>query len=182
MLNTNFQKISEAIKGTLSINISPDQIGEHHYKVSQIAKLYYTRQKEKGQDIIFQSFINVIHSLIFFKKEKSERAIYYPIVVYKGKEKVALVLRENNKTYKFFKDLENRNILLEVNYLYKSFGGDRPDFDKRPFNIMRQTFFVDFIEKDKLNKFLDEIIEKEKDKFNKILIFKKLDERRAKNN
>ena len=69
--------------------------------------------------------------------------------------------------------MENRNILLEVNYLYKSFGGDRPDFDKRPSNIMRQTFFVDFIEKDKLNKFLDEIIEKEKDEFSKILFFQK---------
>ncbi len=185
MQNSNLEKATKAFK--YSINIPelnnyleakvpplefPDAFRDYHYFNSpHVAKLFTTQQKEGGQDVIFQSFTNAIHSLIFFKEEKNEVGIYYPLVIYESKDKIAVVSPNETKNYRKLEN-NNKNLLLEVNYLYKQFKGNCSDNYRQRFALIEQPFLVDFVEKNDLDDFLDKIIEKEKEKINKILYFR----------
>jgi hypothetical protein len=180
LTEANLEKIKEAFfNAFIGINFHPsikeleaekikDIFSEHRYFTtnSLIAKLYHTKPKEKGEkhDMIFTAFTSSIHSLIFFRDEpqRPQPGIYYPVIVYKALNKVAVVFPNQIENYQKLEELEEKNLLLEVNYLYKRFRGDYPAGDRRGYTILKQTFLVDFVAKENLEKFLKKI-EKESD-------------------
>jgi hypothetical protein len=183
----NFEKIRRAIlKIPKGVNFSEDLkiapleklkgiFSFHRYfKAPFIAKLYATNEKDRKdprEDPIFSSFTNAIHSLISFRDESdiSEAGIYYPVVVYEPGERVRILLPGETENYKKLTEIGQDILLLEVNYLYKCFTGNYPDFSRRSYTIQRQLFFVDFVEKNNLNRFLDEL-EDEDNNIYKLLI------------
>jgi hypothetical protein len=180
LTEANLEKIKEAFfNAFIGINFHPsikelkaekikDIFSEHRYFTtnSLIGKLYHTKEKEKGEkhDIIFTAFTNAIHSLLFFRDEpqKPKPGIYYPVIVYEPLNKVAVVPFNQIEKYQKLEEFKEKDLLLEVNYLYKRFRSDYPAGDRRGYNIFEQIFLVDFVSKENLERFLEKI-EKESD-------------------
>lgn len=120
--------------------INSDSLGDHHYfKHRTVAKLFYTKQRECGPDVIFNAFTQSIQSLSFFKEKEGRTGIFYPIVIYDPKGKVAICSKNKPKGYELI-----NNFLLDVNYSYRG-----PVYN----NIKIQRFLIDFIAKDYMSNF-----------------------------
>lgn len=150
----------------LDIN-QQDTFQENHYlKLPKVAKLFETKQKEKrsNQDVIFSAFTQSIKSLIFFRREKNYASgIYYPIVVYKPKNKIAVYSEKDVLKYNI---LNEKEIILEVNhYSFKDEVGQMR-FDTN------QKFFVDFIAEKDFEAFLKVALYNDIAEINEILKFK----------
>lgn len=172
MDNVNKDKVEAVIHDSIvGLNIRrEDTIQTNHYlKVSKVAKLFETKQKEKksNQDVVFSAFTQSIKSLIFYKKNNyNAPGIYYPIVVYEPKDKVAVYSESDENKYKI---INEREIILEVNYSFKDEVDDIV-VGKSQF-ISRQNFFVDFITKDDFKGFLNYALQEEIEEINRILQF-----------
>lgn len=173
MDDVNKDRVATVIHDSITgLNIRrEDTIQKNHYlKVSRVAKLFETKQKERksNQDVIFNAFTQSIKSLIFYKKNNyNASGIYYPIVVYEPKDKVAVYSESDENKYKI---LNEREIILEVNYSFKN-EMDSIVVGKSQF-ISRQNFFVDFIAKNDFEGFLNIALREEIEEINRILQFK----------
>lgn len=118
-----------------------DSKNHHYLRPGIIGKLYDTVDDENN---VFNAITQPVKSLTFFKDKKSEKGLYYPIVIYAGVDGFYILRSSDISNLDSVKKEEN--IIFELNYAYKNAtNGD----------LKSQTFFVDFINENNLGKLLD---------------------------
>lgn len=137
-----FHNMSEDILDERNTNLKK----MHHYvRVPSIAKLYDSKESNE----IFNSITGAVKSLLFFKEQRNEKGLYYPLVVYDGID--GLYPIRNNDLAKLESVEPLENLVFGLNYSYRSAANNR---------LNTRYFCVDFVNKNKLGEFL-EMIEKQ---------------------
>lgn len=129
---------------------------EHHYLQERfIGKLY----DSKNEKPIFDAITQPIKALTFFKERRTEKGIYYLVVVYSGIDGIYAIKRENADLDK----LEpKKRLILGLDYSYKSVVDNK---------LKTQQFFIDFVHKDELGNFIEDSVWKEAQELKKYLWF-----------
>ncbi len=140
----------------------------HHYlKDEFVGKLYNTTSEDENK--IFNALTQPIKSLIFFQESlyKMEpevgvkKAIYYPLVVYSGIDGIYPIEEYDN-----LNDLKTKEgVIFALNYSYKSPTKTKTVYGAQVPILTTQPFYIDFVKKDALGRFLSNVIGQEAKRF-----------------
>jgi hypothetical protein len=130
----------------------------HHYFNNKIAKLHDVEEPKENNNV-FSAITQPIKSLIFQKDESREKALYYPIVIYKGIEGIYGI--ENTDDSNLDDAVQMKHMMYGVNYAYR-----RPVDGK----MLKQMFYVDFVHESALDNYL-KLIENEVEEVTQTMFF-----------
>jgi hypothetical protein len=130
----------------------------HHYFNNKIAKLHDVAEKKENNNV-FSAITQPIKSLIFQKDESREKALYYPVVIYRGIEGIYGI--ENIDNNNLDDAVQMKHMIYGVNYAYR-----RPVDGK----TLKQMFYVDFVHESELDNYL-KLIESEVEEVRNTMFF-----------
>lgn len=143
----------------------------HHYlKEEPVGKLYEV-VSAKDEKKVFNAITQPIKSLIFFQERlyKMEvemgvkKAVYYPVVIYSGIKGVYPIEDYNSGNLNSLQPKEG--LIFSLSYSYKSPNKTRTVYGAQLPLLLTQRFYIDFVRKDALDRFLRNVIEQEAERF-----------------
>ncbi|OGZ40553.1 MAG: hypothetical protein A3B04_00340 [Candidatus Portnoybacteria bacterium RIFCSPLOWO2_02_FULL_39_11] len=156
LLNQNHNlNIAEAFKKARTI------FNGHHYLTTQkIARLYEywknDQNKNQQEDDVFKAMTQSVKSTIFFMKSEDSDvlgSVYYPMVVYDNIDGIYLMQENCPDDEAYLDSLEpEKNVIFHLKYSYLDYG--KENYPRYP----TKDFFVDFVHKDELKKFVADVI------------------------
>lgn len=150
-------------------------LNNHHYLTeSNTAKLYEFEKESKSRneqnDDIFKAMTQSVKSFLFFKEKKSgdvRGSINYPLIIYDKIDGIHAMYKNDTEDSYLDSLKKEKRAIFYLRYSYP-----KTTFGVPGIQYPTEDFYIDFVHKDELSKFLEDIekneIEKIKEFFGKV--------------